>query len=99
MPTRNISLTQALDDLIEEEVRSGRYRNASEVVRASLRLFEQRRQEDAARLRALDYAMDVAIEQADRGDCVPVEDIDAFVDGMVARMEAGEEAVRKAERG
>lgn len=99
MPTRNISLTHALDDLIEEEVRSGRYQNASEVVRAGLRLFEQRRQEDAARLRALDHAIDVAIEQADRGEYVPVEDIDAFVDGMVAQMEAEEEAVRKAGRG
>jgi hypothetical protein len=51
------------------------------------------------RLRAIDRAIDVAIGQADRGEYVPVKDSDAFVDGMVARMEAEEEALRKAGRG
>ncbi|HEV7285769.1 MAG TPA: type II toxin-antitoxin system ParD family antitoxin [Kaistia sp.] len=99
MPTRNISLADALDDLVEEEVRSGRYQNAREVVRAGLGLFEQRKQENTARLRALDRAIDVATEQAERGEYVPVEDLDAFVDGMVARMEAAEGVLRKTGRG
>ena len=33
MPTRNITLTDHLDDFIEGGVASGRYKNASEVVR------------------------------------------------------------------
>lgn len=92
MPTRNINLTDTLDSLIEEEVRSGRYQNASEVVRAGLRLLEQHKREDAARLRVLYSALDTAIGQADRGEDTEIDDIDAFVDEMVARMEAEEAA-------
>ncbi len=44
MPTRktlNVSLTPALDRYVAERVASGRYRSASEVVRAALRLLEK----------------------------------------------------------
>jgi putative addiction module CopG family antidote len=36
----NASLTEQLIDFIEEQVRCGRYRSASEVVRAGLRLLQ-----------------------------------------------------------
>ena len=39
MPTRNISLTDRLDRCVENNVSTGRYQNASEVVRDSLRLL------------------------------------------------------------
>ena len=95
MPTRNINLTDTLDNLIEEEVASGRYQNASEVVRASLRMFEQRKREDAMRLEVLHRALAVAIDEADRGEVERIDDIDSFVDDMVAQIEA-EEAGRQA---
>ena len=38
----NVSLTPELEDLVNQKVRSGRYRSASEVVREALRLFEER---------------------------------------------------------
>jgi antitoxin ParD1/3/4 len=41
MPTRNISLPETLDRFVEDALKSGRYDNASEVVRAGLRLLEQ----------------------------------------------------------
>ncbi|MGQ9365537.1 type II toxin-antitoxin system ParD family antitoxin [Azospirillum sp. ST 5-10] len=90
MPTRNINLTDTLDRLIDEEVSSGRHQNASEVVRAGLRLFEQRRREETLRLQALHAALDVAIAEADRGDVAEIDGIDRFVDDVVASMEAGE---------
>ncbi|MEO8901546.1 MAG: type II toxin-antitoxin system ParD family antitoxin, partial [Polyangiaceae bacterium] len=37
MPTRNVNLTDELDRFVAVKVSSGRYENASEVVRASLR--------------------------------------------------------------
>ncbi|MDX2159550.1 MAG: type II toxin-antitoxin system ParD family antitoxin [Hyphomicrobiaceae bacterium] len=39
--TLNVSLTAELGDFIQSEVDSGRYRTASEVVRAALRLLQQ----------------------------------------------------------
>jgi putative addiction module CopG family antidote len=46
--TRNVSLTPELERTVDEKVASGRYRSASEVVRAGLRLLE--REEKAERL-------------------------------------------------
>ena len=65
MPTRNINLTPELSELIDAEVASGRYQNASEVVRAGLRLLERSREEQVVRLQALHRVLDAAIVQAD----------------------------------
>ncbi len=53
MPTRNVVITDHQHQVIEALVSSGRYQNASEVLRDGLRLVEQREAEDAARLDAL----------------------------------------------
>ena len=53
MPTRNVVLTDHQADLVERLVASGRYQNASEVLREGLRLIEGREAEDKARLNAL----------------------------------------------
>ena len=41
MPTQNVNLQDHQADFIRERVRMGRFQNASEVVRAGLRLLEQ----------------------------------------------------------
>ena len=53
MPTRNVVLTAHQAGLVEKLVASGRYQNASEVLRDGLRLIEARDAEDRARLKAL----------------------------------------------
>jgi antitoxin ParD1/3/4 len=58
MPTRNVNLTDELDRFIAAKVSSGRYENASEVVRASLRALEREELEFDARLSALHKALD-----------------------------------------
>jgi len=40
--TRNVSLAPELEALVDSKVASGRYRSASEVVRAALRLLDER---------------------------------------------------------
>lgn len=45
MPTRNVSLTPELDGFITSRVQSGRYENASEVVRTALRILEREESE------------------------------------------------------
>ncbi len=56
--TRNVSLTPELESLIDSKVASGRYRSASEVVRAALRLLDERERqvEQPLRRRALERA-------------------------------------------
>ena len=50
MPTRNVNLTEHFDRFIETGITSGRFSNASEVVREGLRLLEQHEQEDRAKV-------------------------------------------------
>jgi antitoxin ParD1/3/4 len=58
MPTRNVNLTEELDRFVASEIESGRYENASEVVRAALRTLEHDKQEHEAKLAALRAAID-----------------------------------------
>ena len=58
MPTRNINLTPGLDRFVATKVKSGRYENASEVVRAGLRSLEREEQRYEAKLSALRAAID-----------------------------------------
>jgi antitoxin ParD1/3/4 len=67
MPTRNVVLTQQQSKLIERLVASGRYQNASEVLREGLRLVETRHAEEQARLRALRDAARIGIADIDAG--------------------------------
>lgn len=53
MPTRNIVLTDQQALFVEQMVASGRYQNASEVLREGLRLVYQQEKERALRLQAL----------------------------------------------
>jgi antitoxin ParD1/3/4 len=67
MPTRNVVLTVYQTDLVEKLVASGRYQNASEVLRDGLRLVENREAEEKARLKALREAARTGIADIDAG--------------------------------
>lgn len=67
MPTRNVVLTDHQAKLVERLVESGRYQNASEVLREGLRLVESREDEDRARLKALRDAVQVGIDDLNNG--------------------------------
>ncbi len=68
MPTRNVVLTERQETLIEALVQSGRYQNASEVMREGLRLIENREAEEAAKLEGLRAAARVGTNDLERGD-------------------------------
>ncbi|MGM0553606.1 MAG: type II toxin-antitoxin system ParD family antitoxin [Pseudomonadota bacterium] len=67
MPTRNIVLTAEQSGFVEQLVRSGRYQNASEVLRDGLRLVEVREREQEARLEALRRATAEGIGDVEAG--------------------------------
>jgi len=56
MPTRNVVLSDHQQALVETLVQSGRYQNASEVLREGLRLIEERERIGEAKLHALKQA-------------------------------------------
>jgi antitoxin ParD1/3/4 len=58
MPTRNVNLTEELDRFVLAKVESGRYENASEVVRAALRSLDREERTYEAKLTALRAAID-----------------------------------------
>ena len=67
MPTRNINLTEHFDNFVERQVSSGRYSNASEIVREALRLLEEQEQEREAKLKALRRAAKQGFDEIDQG--------------------------------
>jgi antitoxin ParD1/3/4 len=79
MSTRNVVLTERQESMIEALVHSGRYQNASEVMREGLRLIEQREAEDTAKLEALRDAARSGMAALDQGDFKEFADSDALV--------------------
>lgn len=67
MPTRNVNLTDHFDHFIQSRVNSGRFSNASEVVREGLRLLEQREREGRAKLKWLRDAAKEGFEDIEEG--------------------------------
>jgi len=86
MPTRNISLTPEQDAFIEKAVKSGEYQNASEAVRDALRALQQRRREDALKLKALRVQLKAGVEALERGEFTEVADADLerYLEGLMA---------------
>ena len=67
MPTRNVVLTDHQTELVDRLVSTGRYQNASEVLRDGLRLVEREESESQARLAALREAARVGIADSGAG--------------------------------
>ena len=63
MPTRNVVLTDSQTDLIERLIANGRYQNASEALRAGLRLLER----EEAEMTALRDRLAAGLEEARSG--------------------------------
>ena len=63
MATRNVVLTETQSDLVDRLVATGRYQNASEALRAGLRLLEREESE----LGALRDRLTTGVEQARSG--------------------------------
>ena len=74
MPTRNVVLTPHHESFIESLVKSGRYQNASEVLREGLRLIEQREAQEAAKLQALQQAARTGLADLDAGRYRDIQD-------------------------
>jgi len=91
MPTRNVVITEHQQELIESLVGSGRYQNASEVLREGLRLIEEREVNEAAKLQALREAAQVGWDAYASGQYIEIkneEDAKTFWAGIDAEVAA-----------
>ena len=84
MPTRNVVLTDHQAGLIARLVASGRYQNASEVMREGLRLVERRESEDEIRLEAVRKAADTGIADIAAGRLRTFDTADTLEDHLSA---------------
>lgn len=78
MPTRNVVLTDHQARFVEQLLTSGRYQNASEVLREGLRLVERRETEDEVRLATLREAARLGIADIDSGSYRSFDSEDAL---------------------
>jgi antitoxin ParD1/3/4 len=98
MPTRNINLTEHLDHFVKRQVSSGRYSNASEIVREGLRLLEEQERERQAKLRALRQAAEQGFRQIDQGEGIVLKDKKAVMQ-FIRDIQAELKASRDTDRG
>ncbi len=71
----NVNLTPYFEELIQQQITSGRYANASEVVRDALRLMEENERKRQEKLQALR----AAIEEGENSPAEPLEDVEALL--------------------
>jgi antitoxin ParD1/3/4 len=96
MPTRHVNLTAHFDRFVENEVASGRYKDASDVMRAGLRLLERHSREDEEKLAVLRGLAADAFTAIDRGEGIAI-DGEAELAEYIGRI--GRRAGRRAGRG
>jgi antitoxin ParD1/3/4 len=73
MPARNVSLTDHLTRFVDDNVETGRFQNASEVVREGLRLLELRQREDDLKLERLRQEVEIGRKDAEAGRTILIE--------------------------
>lgn len=73
MPTRNINLSDRYDQFVDELVTSGRYSNASEVMRAGLRILEEQTHEENEKIKALRGIASKAFDELDHGQGIVMD--------------------------
>lgn len=67
----NISLTPELERFVQDKVSSGMYTSASEVIRESLRLLHTHDDLQAQRIKQLNQAIDLGLQQLSDGKKIP----------------------------
>jgi antitoxin ParD1/3/4 len=85
MPTRNVQLTEHFDEFIESGIDSGRFSDASEIVREGLRLLEEREQDERVKMEWLRAAAKEGFDALDRGDFTEIRsevELKAFMESI-----------------
>ena len=97
MPTRNINLTDYFERFITENVESGRYKNASEVVRDALRALRNQHLGDELKLKRLREALREGADDIKRGSYIDLaeNEIGPYIAKKVQKGRARKRSSRK----
>ena len=68
MPTKNVNLSHQQSKFIRRSIDHGRFRNASEVVRAALRLLEQEEEQNKLKLARMRRLVKEGFDEIHRGE-------------------------------
>jgi antitoxin ParD1/3/4 len=82
-----VTLPPQLEQLVQDQVASGRYGSASEVVGEALRLFQEREELQQRRFEELKREIAIGIAQADQGQLIPAEEVFRELREQQARFE------------
>lgn len=88
MPTRNVNLTEHFDQFVQEQINNGEFHNASEVMRAGLRLLEVEKRERQEKIKVLRRLATEAFDSIDRGEGTTFnskEELDVFFKNLRKR--------------
>jgi len=89
MPS-SYSLGSQFETFVREQVETGRYQSASEVIRAGLRLLQDQEELRARRLGELDRLLDEGVESARKGPLVAADEVfDRLEKRLRRRVESG----------
>lgn len=82
MAKTSISISDHFDEFISSQIASGRYDTASEVIRAGLRLLEEKETEYQQKLTTLQNAL-IEGEQSGKAHTYSLDEINTLVDKSV----------------
>ncbi len=80
----NVSLTPELEQFIADQVAAGRYRSASEAVRAAIRTLEDQTREREAKLQVLRAVVEQGVVELDHGERLDGEQV---FEGILASLD------------
>jgi len=86
-----VTLPPALDAFVDDQVRTGAYRDRQAVITDAVELLRQRAaadEDDDAKLARLNVKLQEAIDSLDRGEGIEITDLDAYFDGVMKRVRA-----------
>lgn len=86
----NVSLTPELEQFIADQVAAGRYRSASEAVRAAIRTLEDQTREREAKLQVLRKAVEQGVVELDHDEGIDGEQV--FEEILASLGKSGERA-------
>lgn len=84
----NVSLTPELEQMVSQQVASGLYNSASEVVRDALRMFQEREELKRLRYEELRQKILAGAEQIKQGKYKTYASADELMDDIEARAKA-----------